>query len=128
MHLTPSNFILHLNGWKMYRNLAKRDKHDLPSLASPKGEMKSSFSWSSPTSSTLWFGEPTLGKLNQDKLVCSPTSSTLCHPTLAKLNQETQLCITKYITLCKSSVHSGTNSSLPSSPSEKTEFPTDYPA
>ena len=37
-------------------------KHDLSSLAPPKGEMKSSFSW---TSSTLCFGEPTLGKLNQ---------------------------------------------------------------
>ena len=32
-------------------------KHDLSSLAPPKGEMKSSFSW---TSSTLCFGEPTL--------------------------------------------------------------------
>ena len=37
-------------------------KHDLSSLAPPKGEMKSSFSW---TSSTLCFGEPTLGKLTQ---------------------------------------------------------------
>ena len=39
-------------------------KHDLSSLAPPKGEMKSSFSWTSlfksPTSSTLCFGEPTL--------------------------------------------------------------------
>ena len=44
-------------------------KHDLSSLAPPKGEMKSSFSWTSlfksPTSSTLCFGEPTLGNLNQ---------------------------------------------------------------
>ena len=51
------------------KNLAKRDKHDLSRLPSPKGEMKSSFSWTnllkSPTSSTLCFGEPTLGKLNQ---------------------------------------------------------------
>ena len=39
-------------------------KHDLSSLAPPKGEMKSSFSW---TSSTLCFGEPTLGKLAQVK-------------------------------------------------------------
>ena len=41
-------------------------KHDLSSLATPKGEMKSSFSW---TSTTLCFGEPTLGKLNQVKLL-----------------------------------------------------------
>ena len=75
------------DGWKRYRNLAKRDQHDLSSLASPKGEMKSSLNWTSPfkspTSSTLCFGEPTLGKLNQVKLLCSPTSSILCDPTLA---------------------------------------------
>ena len=50
--------------------LVERDKLDLSSLVPPKGEMKSSFSWTclfkSPTSSTLCFGEPTLGKLNQE--------------------------------------------------------------
>ena len=50
--------------------LVERDKLDLSSLISPKGEMESSFSWTcpfkSPTSSTLCFGEPTLGKLNQE--------------------------------------------------------------
>ena len=50
--------------------LVERDKLDLSSLITPKGEMKSSFSWTclfkSPTSSTLCFGEPTLGKLNQE--------------------------------------------------------------
>ena len=104
------------------RNLVKRDKHDLSSLASPKEETKSFLSWTSPfkspTSSTLCFGEPTLGKLNQVKLLCSPTSCTSCHPTLAKLNQETELCITKYIPLCDSAAHTGTTSSVPSSPSE----------
>ena len=49
--------------------LVDRDKLDLSSLIPPKGEMKSSFSWTcpfkSPTSSTLCFGEPTLGKINQ---------------------------------------------------------------
>ena len=55
-------------------------KHDLSSLAPPKGEMKSSFSW---TSSTLCFGEPTLGKLNKVKLLCSLSSSTLWDPTPA---------------------------------------------
>ena len=97
------------DGSKRYRNLAKRDKHDLSSLASPKGEMKSSFSWTSlfksPTSCSLCIGEPTLGNLNQVKLLRSPTSSTLCHPVFVKLNQEAELCITKYIPLCESAVH-----------------------
>ena len=69
-----------------------------PVLLHQNGEMKSPFSWTSlsknPTSSTLCFGEPTLGKLNQLKLLCNPTSSTLCDPTLAKLNQGTEFCIT----------------------------------
>ena len=51
-------------------SLVERDKLDLSSLIPPKGEMKSSFSWTcpskSPTSSTLCFGEPRLGKLNQE--------------------------------------------------------------
>ena len=50
--------------------LVERDKLDLSSLIPPKGEMKSSFSWTcpfkSPTSSTLCFGERTLGKINQE--------------------------------------------------------------
>ena len=50
--------------------LVERDKLDLSSLIPPKGEMKSSFSWTcpfkSPISSTLCFGEPTLGKINQE--------------------------------------------------------------
>ena len=57
-------------------------QHDLPSLASPKGEMACSFSWTSifksPTSSTLCFGDSRLAKLNQVKLLC-----------------ETEFCITK---------------------------------
>ena len=50
--------------------LVEKDKLDLSSLIPPKGEMESSFSWTcpfkSPTSSTLCFGEPTLGKINQE--------------------------------------------------------------
>ena len=50
--------------------LVERDKLDLSSPIPPKEEMESSFSWTfpfkSPTSSTLCFGEPTLGKLNQE--------------------------------------------------------------
>ena len=59
--------------------LLERDKLDLSSLVPPKGEMESSFSWTypfkSPTSSTFCFGEPTLRKLNQIKLLCNPISS-----------------------------------------------------
>ena len=99
-----------------------RDKHDLSSLAAPKGEMTSTFSWPNPfkssTSSTLCFGEPTLGKFNQVKLLCSSTSSTLCDPTLAKLNQETEFCITIHTTFGDSVVHTGTTLSVPSSSSE----------
>ena len=50
--------------------LVERDKLDLSSLVPPKGEIETSFSWTCPfkcpTSSTLCFGEPTLGKLNQE--------------------------------------------------------------
>ena len=60
--------------------LVEKDKLDPSSLAPPKGEMESSFSWTylfkSPTSSTLCFGEPTLRKLTQVKLLCNPISST----------------------------------------------------
>ena len=62
--------------------LVERDKLDPSSLAPPNGEMESSFCWTylfkTPTSSTLFFGEPTLRKLNQIKLLCNLTSSTLC--------------------------------------------------
>ena len=50
--------------------LVERDKLDLSSLTPPKWEMESPFIWTcpfkSPTSSTLCFGEPTLGKINQE--------------------------------------------------------------
>ena len=95
--------------------LVERDKLDPSSLAPPKGEMESSFSWTylfkSPTSSTLCFGEPTLRKLNQVKLLCNPTSSTLCDFTLGKLNQETRFYITNHTPL----VHTGTPFSMPKS-------------
>ena len=131
---TKGNGISHIDGWKRFKNLVQRDKHDLSCIASPKGEMKSTFSWTSlsktPTSSTLCFVEPTLGKLNQVKLLCSSTSSTLCDPTLAKLNHiklssETEFCITMHIPLCD---HTGTTFSVPSSSSETTEFSTATPA
>ena len=89
-------------------------KHDLSSLAPPKGEMKSSFSW---TSSTLCFGEPTLGKLTQVKLLCSISPRTLWGPTLAKSNQETELYI-KHIPLCDSAGHTGIPFPTPRSSSE----------
>ena len=81
--------------------LVERDRLDLSSLAPPKGEMESSFSctypFKSPTSSTLCFGEPTLRKLYQVKLMCNLISSTLCDFTVGKLNQETEFYITKHM-------------------------------
>ena len=83
--------------------------------------MKGSFSWTSllksPTSSTLWFGKPTLGNLNQIKLLCSISSSTLWDPALATSNHETEVCITNHIPLCDSSV-TGTRFSVPRSSSK----------
>ena len=97
--------------------LVKRDKIDLSSLAPTKGEMESCFSstnlFKSPTSSTLCFGEPTLRKFNQIKLLCNPISSTLCYFTLGKLNQETEFYITKHTPL----VHSRTPFSVSKSSS-----------
>ena len=53
---TKGNGISHVDGWKRFKNLVQRDKLDLSCIASPKGEMKSNFSWTSlskiPTSST----------------------------------------------------------------------------
>ena len=78
--------------------------------------MKSYFSWTkSPTSSTLCFGESTLGNLNQVKLLCSI-------PTLAKSNEETELFITKHIPLCDSGGHTGIPFSTPRSSSETNRF------
>ena len=97
--------------------LVEMDKLDLSSLAPPKGEMESSFSWTSPfkspTSSTLCFGEPTLRKLDQVKLLCNTISSTLCDFTLGKLNQETEFYINKHTPL----VHTGTPFPMPKSAS-----------
>ena len=97
--------------------LVERDKLDLSSLAPPKGEMESSFSWTypfkSPTSSTLCFGEPTLRKPIQVKLLCSPISSNLSDFTLGKLNQETEFYIIKHTPL----VHTGTPFTVPKSSS-----------
>ena len=93
--------------------LAESDKLDLSSLVPPKGKMESSFSWTylfkSPTSSTLCFGEPTLRKFNQVKLLYNPISSILCDFTLGKLNQETEFYITKNTPL----VHTETPFSVP---------------
>ena len=80
-------------------SFTKEPQHDFTSLASPKGEMESPFSWNcflkSPRSSTLCFGEPTLAKLNHE-----PTLAKLSQePTLTKINQVKLLCETEsYIT------------------------------
>ena len=82
--------------------LVERDKLDLSSLIPPKGEMESSFSWTcpfkSPTSSTLCFGEPTLGKLNKKLIsicphICQKPSSganqvSVSHSSLVTKNGE----------------------------------------
>ena len=82
--------------------MVERDKLDLSSLPPPKGEMERSFSWTcpfkSPTSSTLCFGEPTLGKLNQEtdfymtKLMPTPSSGanrvSVSHSSLVTKNGE----------------------------------------
>ena len=124
---TNENGISHNDGWKRFKNLVQRDKHDLSCIASPEGEIKSTFSWTSfyriHRSSTLCFGEPTLGKLNQLKFLCSSTSSTLSDPILAKLNHmtlssETEFCITMHIPLYDLVVHTGTTFSVPISHSE----------
>ena len=82
--------------------------------------MKSTFSWTnlfqSSTSSTLCFGERTLGKLHHVKLLCSPTPRALCDHSLRKLNQETEFCITMHIPPCV--IHTGTTFSVPRSSSE----------
>ena len=105
--------------------LVERDNLDLSSLAPPEGEMESSFSWAylfkSPTSSALCFGEPTLRKLNQVKLLCNPISSTLCDFTLQKLNQDTEFYIIKHTPL----VHTGTPFSV-QKPSSGTNRVSDY--
>ena len=73
--------------------LVKRDKLDLFSLVPPKGEMGSSFSWTcpfkSPTSSTLCFGEPTLGKLKHMPKASSGTNRvSVSHSSLVTKNGE----------------------------------------
>ena len=92
-----------------------------------KREMKSTFCWTSfykiNTSSTLCFAESTLEKLNQAKLLYSPTSRILCGPILAKLNHiklssETEFCITMHTPLCEPAVHIGTSLSVLRSSSE----------
>ena len=97
--------------------LVERDKLDLSSLAPPKQEMERSSSWTypfkSPNSSTLCFGEPTLRKLNQVKLMCNPISSSLCDFTIGNLNQETEFFITKHTPL----VHTRTPFPMPKSSS-----------
>ena len=79
-------------------------------IASPKGEMKRTFSWASfykiHTSGTLCLAQPTLENLNQAKLLYS-----------IKLSSETEFCITMHTPLCEPAVHTGTSLSVLKSPS-----------
>ena len=103
--------------------LVKRDKLDLSSLAPPKGEMESSFSWTylskSPTTSTLCFGEPRLRKLH----LCNPISSTLCDFTLGNSIKKLRFISPNTLLLFILELHSLCQNLL----LEQTEFPTATP-
>ena len=108
--------------------LVERDKLDPSSLAPPKGEMESSFSWTylfkSPTSSTSCFGEPTLRKLNQVKLLCIPHQAlyVISHleSSIKKLGFISPIILLLFIQV----LHSLCQNLL----LEQTEFPTATPA
>ena len=118
---TKANGISHLNGWKRFKKFGKKDKPDLSCIASPKGEMKSTFSWTilskTPTSSTLCFGEPTLAELNHEPTLASSIMNLHLQCSIKKL----ELCITKHIPLCDSVVHTGTTLSVSRSSSETSQ-------
>ena len=90
-------------------------KHDLSSLAPPKGEMKSSFSWTRAPHPALYV----LVNLHLE----SSTKSSRCvasHEALyGTLHLQSSI---KHIPLCDSSVHTGTPFSVPSSSSETIRF------
>ena len=85
---TLCNLMSHVSLGIDFLHSTQDTQHDLSSLiASPKGEMTSSFSstrfFKSPTSSTLCFGDPTLAKLNQvisvsmcETVLCTTKSAT----------------------------------------------------
>ena len=118
------------DGWTGHNILANSDKHNLSSPAPPKGEMKSSFTWTSffksPTSSTLCFGEPTLGKLHKVMLLCThdaPCGTLHLQSTIKKLSSASPstflfvslLVILEFISLFQDLLL------------KQTEFPTDNP-
>ena len=131
---TKGNGISHIDGWKRFKNLVQRDKHDLSCIASPKGAMKSTFSWTRfykiHTSSTICLAEPTLEKLNQAKLLYSPTSRI--YVTLYLQNSSCQVklsfvspCTLLFVTLLSILELPSLCQALPL---KQTEFPTDTPA
>ena len=77
-----------------YLHPTKEPQHNLPSLALPKWEMTSFFSWTSlfnsPTPRTLCLSNPTIANLNQVKSLC-----------------ETEFGATKTISIYDPSVHPG---------------------
>ena len=126
------NELLPIEGCQRFRNLVKREKHDLSSLASPKAEIKRSFSWTSlfksPTSITLCFGEPTLE--SSIKSSCFVALHQVLHVTLhlqssikklSFVSPSTFLFLTLLFVL---ELHSLCQDLL----LKQTEFPTDTPA
>ena len=95
------------DGWKRHKNLAKSDKHNLSSLAPPKGV---------PHQALYVLVNLHLERSTKSSCYVSPHQAL--YGTLTKLNQEIKLCITKHIPLRDSSVHTGTPFTVPSSSSE----------
>ena len=99
--------------------LVERDKLDLSSLVPPKGEIESSFSWTCPfkcpTSSTLCFGEPTLGKLNQEtefymtkhipKSISDTNRVSDCHSSLVTTPSSRLILVKPKIEVAKALIH-----------------------
>ena len=99
--------------------LVERDKLDLSSLVPPKGEIESCFSWTCPfkcpTSSTLCFGEPTLGKLNQEtefymtkhmpKSFSETNRVSDCHSSLVTIPSSRLILVKPKIEVAKALVH-----------------------
>ena len=94
-----------------YLHPTKEPQHDLPSLPPPKGEMASSFSWTSlfksPTRRPLCLGDPILAKLNQVIPVPKDTLNKYFITELLSMC-ETEYCAIKSIPFSDPGVHTGT--------------------
>ena len=107
--------------------LVDRDKLDLSSLAPPKEEMESSFSWTylfkSPTSSTLCFGEPTLRRSTKLKCCVIPYQALYVTSHLESSIKKLSFISPNILLLFILELHSLCQNLL----LEQNEFPTDTP-